>query len=65
MRTDDHDYEIQRFRLRVRRDYAHRDEDQQSVNQQRLRVRVSKDFIMGNADVYPSEQPVGEAEDAS
>jgi hypothetical protein len=44
------DFEIERFRLRVRRDYAHRDEDQQQVNVQRLRVRVSRDFIMGNAD---------------
>lgn len=60
MRTPDTDPLVTRFRLRVRRDLAHRDEDQRAVEQQRVRVRVSRDFISGSSDVYPSEPVVEE-----
>ena len=52
------DFDVDRFRLHVRRDVAHRDEDHEQVQQARLRVRVGLDFARGQCDVYPSETVV-------
>lgn len=59
--TDEHDYVVERFRLRIRRDHSHRDEDQQRVEQQRGRVVVARDFVAGYSDWHPSE-PVEQEE---